>query len=231
MRMRLAATLALLNTTALSGAALATGDVLTPTAKPDNPIVLAQADGGDGTSGGGAASENDTGDFTDEDAANNGDDTTEAGDDQNLGDGDATETPSADGDPAPRSGEADTEASVRGMDEAGTHRSYLANDECGSATFPAGYSAEDFLDRDIVNAQGEELGEVVDLIVDQNNEVSMVVADIGGFLGLGESRVAIDIDDITVAEGSGGLVVSMEQSELEALPTYEEDDGIWSPRE
>lgn len=229
MHNRLAATLALLTTTALSGAALAAGDMLTPAAKPDNPIVLAQVDGGSGTEGGDAASGNDTSDLPGEDT---GDDANEAGDDDAaVGEGDATETPSADGDPAPRSGDADTEASIRGMDEAGTHRSYLSNAESGSASFPAGYSAEDFLDRDIVNPQGEELGEVVDLIVDQNNEVSMVVADIGGFLGLGESRVAIDIDDVTLAEGSGGLVVTMDQSELEALPTYEEDDGIWSPRE
>ncbi len=249
MRNRMAATLALLTTTALSGAALAAGDVAGTTAAPGNTIVLAQASGsGSDSSGGGndtgttgdnatdsnagTGTDPNAGDVPGEDPTNTGDDDSEADDDDSaVGDGDATETPSTDGDPQPHSGNTDSTAVIRGMDESATHRSYMANAESGTATFPAGYSAEDFLDRDIVNAQGEELGEVVDLIVDQNNEVSMVVADIGGFLGLGESRVAIDIDDITLAEGSGGLVVSMDQSELEALPTYEENDGIWSLRE
>lgn len=110
---------------------------------------------------------------------------------------------------------------------AGEYRSYSASSNGGGAVLPAGRSAEDFIDRDIVNADGDEIGEVVDLMIDQDNKISKVVADIGGFLGLGEKRVAIDMDDITIDQSTGDLMVSMDQSQLEALPSYEEDDGVW----
>lgn len=251
MRVRMAATLALLTSTALAGAALA--DEVKIQATEPATGSMATADGADATRS--AADQGVPGKRVPAGAEQPDEAQLEAGvntptdqaggealsqspvnpdaqiaDDPSAGPGSPTYAGDQ-GQPGKRvTGEETTEATeATPADESREYRSYAASPDMGGAVLPAGYSAEDFLDREIVNEQGEEVGEVVDLMVDGNNHITKVVADIGGFLGIGESRVAIDIEDITVEEGSGDLLVMMDQSSLEALPTYEEEDGIWSP--
>lgn len=253
MRMRMAATLALLTSTALAGAAFA-NEAKIEAAEPTT-MSTAAAETADATRS--AADQGMAGKRVPAGAEQPDEAQFEAGantpTDQAGGealsqapvnaDAQTTDDPSAgpgsptyagdQGQPGKRvTGEDTAEATdATPMGDGQEYRSYVASPEMGGAVLPAGYSVEDFMDREIVNQQGEELGEVVDLMVDGNDHITKVVADIGGFLGLGEQRVAIDFADITVEEGSGNLLVTMGEAALEALPTYEENDGIWSPSE
>lgn len=244
MRTRLAATMALLTSTALAGAAFASTTGFETNRPATAEIQLAQSDAASS-----AADQGQPGVRVGPDAEQPEDLQTEAGVDtptdqgQPGGSGEAPDAQMADdpsaGPDSPtfagdqgQPGEQVTGEegdSTMAMDETGDYRSYSASPEAGGAVLPEGHSVEDYLERDIVNAEGEEIGEVVDLMIDANNNITKVVAETGGFLGIGESHVAIDMANVDVAEGSDDLTVEMSREEIEALPTYELDEGVWTP--
>ncbi|MFO6466221.1 hypothetical protein ACK8OR_17665 [Jannaschia sp. KMU-145] len=72
----------------------------------------------------------------------------------------------------------------------------------------------------------ERLGEVDDIVLGPNGGVDAVIADIGGFLGIGDREVAFDIDQLVMvpaAEGSDEmvLVVMAARDEIENAPMFE----------
>ena len=59
--------------------------------------------------------------------------------------------------------------------------------------------ASNLLDYDVRNFQEEKIGEVADMVVDPKTEqISYVVIEFGGFLGLGETKVAVPFSQLTL---------------------------------
>jgi putative membrane protein len=54
-------------------------------------------------------------------------------------------------------------------------------------------SIEEVLGSSVVNANGEEVAEIEDLVVDQN-QIHYAILSVGGFLGIGDKKVAIPLD-------------------------------------
>ena len=75
-------------------------------------------------------------------------------------------------------------------------------------------------DMDIVGPNGEEIGEVEEILVDGQGRVVAVAAEIGGFLGIGEREVVIGIDQFTVQGDRDALAIAMTREQLEALPQW-----------
>jgi hypothetical protein len=61
----------------------------------------------------------------------------------------------------------------------------------------------------VVDAGGSELGRIVDLLVDGQGRVRAVVVDIGGFMGLGNRKVAVAWSALRFAAGDKGPVMSI----------------------
>ena len=76
----------------------------------------------------------------------------------------------------------------------------------------------------VYDATDEWIGEVSELIIDTDGRITNAVIDVGGFLGIGEKPVELNIGDVDIlrADGSTDLrvYVPMTKEELEALPTY-----------
>jgi hypothetical protein len=62
----------------------------------------------------------------------------------------------------------------------------------------------------VVGDKGAELGRIVDLLVDAQGRVRAVVVDVGGFMGLGNRKVAVAWSALRFAAGKNGPVVSTE---------------------
>jgi sporulation protein YlmC with PRC-barrel domain len=62
----------------------------------------------------------------------------------------------------------------------------------------------------VVDAKGNELGRVIDLLVDGQGRVRAAVIDIGGFMGVGSRKVAVAWAALRFASGKDGPVVSIE---------------------
>jgi PRC-barrel domain len=68
----------------------------------------------------------------------------------------------------------------------------------------------------------EDVGEVSELVLDADGKPAQVIVDVGGFLGIGEKPVAIDVTALQIMQATGGgelrAYVPMTQDELESLP-------------
>ena len=60
-----------------------------------------------------------------------------------------------------------------------------------AAQQPSDWLASTLIGRTVTNAQGETLGDINDLIVDEQGTVVAVVIGVGGFLGMGEKDVGV----------------------------------------
>jgi hypothetical protein len=71
----------------------------------------------------------------------------------------------------------------------------------------------------------QNIGEIEDLIVDQNSNIQAVVIGVGGFLGIGEKHVAIPFKNLTITSSNDGksinhVSVSYTRDQLQNAPTF-----------
>jgi sporulation protein YlmC with PRC-barrel domain len=112
------------------------------------------------------------------------------------------------------------------MEPAANYGSFNKNQDFqGSIT--GGYTAEDLIGRDVIDANGDDVATVSDLAIGSDDSVQQVIMDVGGFLGLGAKTVAIDIESLEIG-ADDEIRLTMTKEELEALPSYEEGDDGWN---
>jgi hypothetical protein len=88
--------------------------------------------------------------------------------------------------------------------------------------FPAPFTANELIGEGVVNGAGEDVATIADLLLDENGTVRQVVLDVGGFLGIASKPVAIDVNRLTLPQGTGGrLVLGLTKEELTALPPWD----------
>ena len=66
--------------------------------------------------------------------------------------------------------------------------------------------ANDLIGLSVFTTQDENVGDINDVIITLDGSVEGVVVGVGGFLGMGEKNVAIDMANLDVIEGEQGLL-------------------------
>lgn len=75
---------------------------------------------------------------------------------------------------------------------------------------------------DVKNQQGEQLGEVADLVLDPREaKIKSVVISSGGMLGIGAKKVAVPWEQVKPASDAEAFVVTMTREELQQAPQWE----------
>ena len=71
---------------------------------------------------------------------------------------------------------------------------------------------------------GEDMGRVVDLLMDRDAQIQAVVIDFGGFLGVGSRKIAIDwrLVQFRPDEREAPLALSLGKAEVQAAPEYKD---------
>ncbi len=82
------------------------------------------------------------------------------------------------------------------------------------------FRAENLLGIPVVNPQGEELGTVDDIVLDENGAMVGLVLSTGGFFGLGTKAVAISFGDVKNAADAQSLTVDLSEEQLAAAPPF-----------
>ena len=79
-----------------------------------------------------------------------------------------------------------------------------------------------YLGKPIVNAAGEKIGDVSDVLFDRSGKITTVVIGVGGFLGLGAKQVAIPFEAVTYRDQNGErqIMVPLTKEALQAAPDY-----------
>src|SRR5476649_2568781 len=54
------------------------------------------------------------------------------------------------------------------------------------------HELEGILGKEVRSATGEDMGRIVDVVVDRSGQVRAAVIDFGGFLGVGSRKIAVD---------------------------------------
>jgi hypothetical protein len=92
----------------------------------------------------------------------------------------------------------------------------------------AGY-AHGVLGRDVRSAADEDMGHIVDVIVDRTGTVRAAVIDFGGFLGVGSRKIVVDWNALRfggVANKSDSITLELTKDQVRAAPEYKEDTPI-----
>jgi putative membrane protein len=80
---------------------------------------------------------------------------------------------------------------------------------------------EDVIGSKVVTANGDDVGEIEDLVVVQNRERYAIVS-VGGFLGIGDKDVAVPLDQLDPGEDDTYYLAASTEEQLEQMPAYEE---------
>ena len=85
--------------------------------------------------------------------------------------------------------------------------------------------ATTLMGQEVYGADDESIGEISDLVLQEDGETRAAIIDVGGFLGVGEKPVAIPFEQIEIQQQEGAdprLVVAMSREELEQAPAFED---------
>jgi len=83
-----------------------------------------------------------------------------------------------------------------------------------------GITVDDLEDMDIMGASGEEIGEVEEVLMTPDGQITAVTAEVGGFLGIGDKEVVVELDQLT--QNGDHLQMDMTEEEVEALPAWDD---------
>jgi hypothetical protein len=88
--------------------------------------------------------------------------------------------------------------------------------------------AQTLLGKPVRTAKGEDLGRVVDVIVDRNGLVQAAIIDFGGFLGVGSRKIAVDWHILHFPDGGplDKLIADLPREQLRKAPVYKEGEPI-----
>ncbi len=85
--------------------------------------------------------------------------------------------------------------------------------------------AEEIIGKDVVNAEGDEVGEIDDLVLDQENKVVYAIVSAGGFLGIGEKKVAVNFDELSMVGEDEIRISDQAAARLKDAPAYNKELG------
>ncbi len=98
-----------------------------------------------------------------------------------------------------------------------------------SVTVIAPREAHGVLGRDVHGPADEDMGHIVDVIVDRTGTVRAAVIDFGGFLGVGSRKIVVDWSALhfgRVADKKDNITLELNKAQVAAAPEYKEDMPI-----
>lgn len=88
--------------------------------------------------------------------------------------------------------------------------------------YTEGMSAENFIDEvEVYGATGEEIGDVEDIIANQDGEIIAVIAEVGGFWDIGDTHVSIPWDEVEVT--AGRVTVPLTEETVEDYGLFDQE--------
>lgn len=86
-------------------------------------------------------------------------------------------------------------------------------------------TAERLMGASVYDAEGENVGSVDDIVLDDDNAISGLLVDVGGFLGIGAHTVNLPADEVRIGwddqNGDVRVQVAMTADQLEEMPEHE----------
>jgi hypothetical protein len=88
---------------------------------------------------------------------------------------------------------------------------------------PEGFLASNIIGATVYSQDDQSIGDINDIILSPQGEPSQVIVGVGGFLGLGEKDVVLDMSKLKIAATESGkvkIVVQTTPEELKSMPAF-----------
>jgi hypothetical protein len=98
-----------------------------------------------------------------------------------------------------------------------------------SVTVIGARDAHGILGREVRSAANENMGRIVDVIVDRSGAVRAAVIDFGGFLGVGSRKIVVDWNAMhfaRIANKGDSITLELTKEQVNAAPEYKEDTPL-----
>jgi hypothetical protein len=98
-----------------------------------------------------------------------------------------------------------------------------------SVTIIEAADAHGVLGREVRSSTDEDMGRIVDVIVDRAGQVRAAVIDFGGFLGVGSRKIVVDWNALhfgRIANKGDSITLELTKDQVTAAPEYKEDKPI-----
>lgn len=91
------------------------------------------------------------------------------------------------------------------------------------------HEVEGILGREVVSSAGEDMGRIVDVLVDRHGQVRAAIIDFGGFLGVGSRKIAVDWGALhfpSPGKPDAKITLELTRDQVKAAPEYQEGKPI-----
>jgi hypothetical protein len=98
-----------------------------------------------------------------------------------------------------------------------------------SVTILGSRQAQSVLGKDVRSSADENMGRIVDVVVDRTGRVRAAIIDFGGFLGVGSRKIAVDWDALRFPPAnskSDVVVLELTRDQVKAAPEYKEKQPV-----
>lgn len=93
--------------------------------------------------------------------------------------------------------------------------------------------SEQIVGMKVRTSQGKDVGQIADLIVNrQTGDIERAVVSYGGFLGIGEKKVAVPWNEVTVDQANNTAQLAMTEEQIKSAPNFEygeQDNAVIGP--
>src|SRR5215472_10522882 len=111
---------------------------------------------------------------------------------------------------------------ARGEDTASSGNS-TAPPAAPEVTVLGNHEVEGILGHDVLSANNENMGRIVDVLVDRGGQVRAAIIDFGGFLGVGSRKIAVDWTALhfpSPAKPGARISLELTRDQVKAAPEY-----------
>jgi hypothetical protein len=98
-----------------------------------------------------------------------------------------------------------------------------------SVTVLNNHEVEGILGRPVLSAADENMGRIVDVIVDHSGRVRAAIIDFGGFLGVGSRKIAVDWGALHFpppGQPNAKITLDLTRDQVKAAPEYQEGKPV-----
>jgi sporulation protein YlmC with PRC-barrel domain len=91
------------------------------------------------------------------------------------------------------------------------------------------HDLQGILGKEVLSAAGENMGRIVDVVVDRSGKVRAAVIDFGGFLGVGSRKIAVDWNALSFprpGDKAGRATLEFTRDQVKAGPEYQEGKPV-----
>jgi hypothetical protein len=90
------------------------------------------------------------------------------------------------------------------------------------------HEVEGILGREVRSTNNENMGRIVDVLVDRSGQVRAAIIDFGGFLGVGSRKIAVDWAALHFTPGKPEppITLDLNRDQVNAAPAYEDGKPV-----